>query len=415
MSAPPILGAKDWRLATETAAAGTRPVISLQADRHKRARAGYPWVYSNEVVMDAAAKALPRGTLVQLASSNREPLGVAMFNPHTLIAARLLDVNAAMEIDAKFLARRLAAARDLRERLYPGGFYRLIHAEADGLPGLIVDRYGDTIVVQANSAGIDRLLAELLAAIDAELAPRTVVLRNDSSARTLEGLPSEVKIAKGELTGPLELIENGATFLADLRGGQKTGWFYDQRENRAAVARVAKGAGVLDLYSYGGGFAVAAARAGARSVIAVDSSAPALELAAESARRNDVGTVCNFVRAEVFTELERLAAAGTRFDVVIADPPAFVKSRKDLAAGSRGYRKLARLASALVAPKGYFFIASCSHNVDRAAFDDQVRRGIVDANRRGRILLSSGAAADHPVHPALPESVYLKASLLQLD
>lgn len=412
MWARPIRAARGWLLAIET---GVRPAIQLQAGRHKRARAGYPWVYSNEIAMDNTAKKLPRGSLVQLVSSNREPLGVAMFNPHTLIAARLLDSDPTVAIDRAFLAKRLAAARDLRERLYPGGFYRLIHAEADGLPGLIVDRYGETIVVQANTAGIDLLLPELLAALDSEIAPRTVILRNDSSARTLEGLPSEVKVAKGELTGPIELIENGAHFMADLREGQKTGWFYDQRENRAAVARLASGARVLDLYAYGGGFAVAAARGGAREVVAVDSSAPALELAAASARCNGFEAVCRFVRAEVFGELERLAAAGERFDIVVADPPAFVKSRKDLAAGIRGYRKLMRLAAALVAPKGYLFIASCSHNVDRPTFDDQVSRGLVDANRRGRILLSSGAAADHPVHPALPESVYLKASLLQLD
>lgn len=412
MWARPIRAARGWLLATET---GVRPAIHLQAGRHKRARAGYPWVYSNEIAMDNTAKKLPRGSLVQLVSSNREPLGVAMFNPHTLIAARLLDSDPTITIDRAFLAKRLAAARDLRERLYPGGFYRLIHAEADGLPGLIVDRYGETVVVQANTAGIDLLLPELLAALDSEIAPRTVILRNDSSARTLEGLPSEVKVAKGELTGPIELIENGAHFMADLREGQKTGWFYDQRENHAAVARLASGARVLDLYAYGGGFAVAAARGGAREVVAVDSSAPALELAAASARRNGVDAICRFVRAEVFGELERLAAAGELFDIVVADPPAFVKSRKDLAAGVRGYRKLMRLAAALVAPKGYLFIASCSHNVDRPTFDDQVSRGLVDANRRGRILLSSGAAADHPVHPALPESVYLKASLLQLD
>jgi 23S rRNA (cytosine1962-C5)-methyltransferase len=392
-----------------------RPTIHLQAGRHKRARGGYPWIYSNEIAMDNTAKKLPRGTLVQLVSSNREPLGVAMFNPHALIAARLLDSDPTVDIDQAFLARRLAAARDLRERLYPGGYYRLIHAEADGLPGLVVDRYGDTVVMQANTAGINLLLPELLAALDSEIVPRTIILRNDSSARTVEGLPSEVKIAKGELTGPIEVVENGARFLADLRAGQKTGWFYDQRENRAAVARLASGARVLDLYTYGAGFAIAAARGGAREVVAVDSSAPALELAAESARRNGVDAVCRFTRAEVFAELERLAAAGERFDIVVADPPAFVKSRKDLAAGSRGYRKLARLAASLVAPKGFLFIASCSHNVDRPTFDDQVSRGLVDANRGGRILLSSGAAADHPVHPALPESVYLKASLLQLD
>lgn len=378
-------------------------------------RAGGPWVYSNEVAMDNTARKLAPGTLVRLQSANGEPLGAAMFNPRTLIAARLLDRDADAAIDAAFLGRKLAAARDLRERMYPGGFYRLIHAEADGLPGLIVDRFGDRLVVQVNTAGMERLTEELLAAIDRELAPTTVVLRNDSPARALEGLPQETRIAKGALDAPLEVRENGAVFLADPREGQKTGWFYDQRENRAAIAAFANGGRVLDLYSYAGGFTVACARGGARSVLAIDRSAPALELAAQSARRNQVDAVCRFERGEVFEELERRGQASETFEVVIADPPAFVKSRKDLAAGARGYRKLARLSAAVTAPGGFLFFASCSYNLDRATFDEQLRLGLSDARRTGRVLRESAAAADHPVHPALPETGYLKAAILQLD
>jgi 23S rRNA (cytosine1962-C5)-methyltransferase len=401
---------------TETIAKATdRPTITVLPGRHKRARAGHPWVYSNEIAMDNTAKKMAPGTLVRLAAATGEPLGVAMFNPHTLIAARILDRNPATVVDAEFLRQRLARALRLRERLYPGGFYRLIHAEADGLPGLVVDRYGEAVVVQANTAGMDRLLPDLLTALDAELAPKTVVLRNDSPARGLETLASDVRIAKGKLEGPLEVIENGCSFFVDLQTGQKTGWFFDQRDNRAAAARLAAGGTVLDLYTYGGGFAIAAARAGAKEVTAIDRSAPALALAEESARRNGVEAACRFSRAEAFEELERRSAGSARFDVVIADPPAFVKSRKDLAAGLRGYRKLVRLAAQVVAPGGVLFIASCSHNVERAMFDDEVRRGLIDAGRSGRVLLASGAAADHPVHPALPESVYLKASLIQLD
>ena len=389
------------------------PTITLQPGHHKRARYGYPWVYSNEIRMDAAAKALARGSLVRLEASNGEKLGVATFNPHTLIAARILDRDPAVIVDEAFIARRLEAALSLRERLYPGRCYRLIHAEADLLPGLIVDRYGDAVSLQANTAGMDLLLPQILGALDTVLQPSVVVLRNDSPARGLEGVAQEVKVAKGTLNGPVELTENGARFLADLAGGQKTGWFYDQRDNRAAVGRVAKDARVLDLYTYGGGFAVAAARGGAREVTAVDRSESALDLAARSAALN--GITLKTVRAEVFEELERLGSANERFEVVVADPPAFVKSRKDLAAGSRGYRKLARLSAAVTAPGGFLFIASCSHHVERALFDEEVKRGLGDARRSGRILLSSGAAADHPVHPSLPESVYLKASLIQLD
>jgi 23S rRNA (cytosine1962-C5)-methyltransferase len=241
------------------------------------------------------------------------------------------------------------------------------------------------------------------------------VLRNDSNARTLEKLETNVRVAKGALTGAVELIENGARFLADLETGQKTGWFYDQRDNRANVAAFAQGARVLDLYSYGGGFAIAAARAGAADVTAIDRSQPALDLASRAAALNGVDKTCRFERAEAFAEMEKLGSKGERYDIVVADPPAFVKSKKDLAAGIRGYRKLARLAAALVGKGGVLFIASCSHNVEVAEFAEQVRRGLEDAERNGRILRTSGAAPDHPVHPHLPESAYLKAELLQLD
>jgi 23S rRNA (cytosine1962-C5)-methyltransferase len=392
-----------------------RPVLRLMAGRHKRVKAGHPWVYSNEIVMDAAAKQLAPGTIVRLEAGSGEPLGLAMFNPRTLIAARVLERNPGAVIDRAFLTGKIAAALTLRERIYPGGYYRLIHAEADGLPGLIVDRYGDLCVIQANTAGMDRLLPDLIATLETVVEPRTIVLRNDAGARQLEGLAEDVRLVKGSLDGLTEVYEYGAPYYADLREGQKTGWFYDQRDNRALVARMASGARVLDGYAYIGGFGISCARAGAREVTILDRSALSLDLAAQSARRNGVETVCRFTKADVFTELERLSAAGERFDIVIVDPPAFVKSKKDLQAGVRGYRKLARLAAPLAAPGGLLFIASCSHNVDRATFDEQVARGIDDADRSARILYEGGAGLDHPVHPALPETAYLKASLLQLD
>jgi len=391
------------------------PILRLMAGRHKRVKAGHPWVYSNEIVMDAAAKKLPPGIVVRLEAGSGEALGVAMFNPRTLIAARLLDRNPRAVIDRAFLTNKIAAAVRLRERIYPGGFYRLIHAEADGLPGLIVDRYGALCVIQANTAGMDVLLAELIEALDTVLEPSTIVLRNDAGARQLEGLAEDVRLVKGSLDGLTEVYEYGTPYLVDLREGQKTGWFYDQRDNRALVARMASGARVLDGYAYIGGFGISCARAGASDVTILDRSALSLDLSAQSAKLNGVDGVCKFTKAEVFPELERLGAAGERFDIVIVDPPAFVKSKKDLQAGVRGYRKLARLAAPLVTPGGLLFIASCSHNVDRPTFDDQVARGIEDADRSARILFEGGAGLDHPVHPALPETAYLKASLLQLD
>lgn len=391
-----------------------RPTVALKPGAHRRALAGHPWVYANEIEMEAA-KALPAGSIVALRVADGRPLGVAMFNAHALISARLVARDLETVVDRAFLARRIERALGLRQRLFADPFYRLVHAEADGLPGAIIDRFGDALAVQLNTAGMDRLTDELLAALDEVLAPRVVVLRNDAPARTLEGLDRHVRVAKGDLSGPVELRENGCRFLADLAEGQKTGWFYDQRLNRAAVARLGRGGRVLDLYCYSGGFAVWAAAAGASEVLGVDRSAPALELAARAAELNGLAARCRFQRAEAFGEAARLADAGERFDVVIADPPAFVKSHKELQQGAQGYRKLARLAAALVRPGGFLFLASCSHALPVDEFQRRVARGIHDAGRDGRILGAGGAGPDHPVHPALPETAYLKTLLLQLD
>jgi 23S rRNA (cytosine1962-C5)-methyltransferase len=389
------------------------PRIHFQQGRSRRFRAGHPWVYSNEVVMDAAAKALPPGSLALIVDAGGEALGVGTFNPHSLIGFRLLSRDPEAVIDQAFLASRLQRALALRQALYPAPYYRLVHAEADGLPGLVVDRYGDVLAVQVNSAGMEGLLPDLLTALDAVMAPRALVLKNDSPVRKLEGLDLYDRVASGELPSPLELEENGTRFLADLAGGQKTGWFFDQRDNRAAVAALAGGRTMVDFYSYAGGFAIQAARAGATRVVAVDRSEASLALAVKAAALN--GVTVEPVRAEAFAEMERLAAAGQRFGVVVADPPAFVKSKKDLSAGAKGYRKMTRLAAELVEPQGFLSVASCSHQVDAELFAEEVRRGLSAAGRSGRILRSAGAAADHPVHPFLPESAYLKAMLLQLD
>ncbi|HYE52182.1 MAG TPA: class I SAM-dependent rRNA methyltransferase [Azospirillaceae bacterium] len=398
-----------------TSPAAALPAIRLQPGRHKRAAGGHPWVYSNEIQMDNAAKALPAGSVVRLLDAGGSALGIATFNPHTLIAARLLTRDPGRTIDAGFVAERLRAALDVRERLFDRPFYRLVHAEADGLPALIVDRYGDVAVVQANSAGMDRLLPQILEAVQEVLAPRAVVLRNDSAARTLEGLAEEVRVAAGAVDGPIPVEENGATFFADPASGQKTGWFYDQRDNRAFVASLAKGRSVIDFYTYSGGFGVLAAARGAARTVLVDRSAGALDLATRAAQANGVADKVEARKADAFAELERLAGTGERFEVVICDPPAFVKSKKDLAAGTRAYRKMARLGAQITAPGGVLLVASCSHNMPPELFAEQIARGLGDCGRQGRILRFAGAGPDHPVHPNLPESAYLKAQVLALD
>jgi 23S rRNA (cytosine1962-C5)-methyltransferase len=389
------------------------PSVLLRAGEDRRVRAGHPWIFSNEILMNPETKALPAGSLAILRAPGGEALGLITFNPHSLIAGRLLSPDAEATVDAFFLGRRLARAMALRDRLIGVPYYRLIHAEADGLPGLIIDRFGDALVVQVNTAGMELLTPVVLEALEAELSPKTIVLKNDSAVRELEGLKRDTIVAKGDASGAIELSENGARFVADLAGGQKTGWFYDQRDNRRFMAGLARDARVLDVYSYSGGFGVLAAKQGAKSVACIDRSQAALDAAKAAASLNGVDKLVSFEKGDAFDALE--AHTGTSFDVVICDPPAFVKSRKDLKSGAQGYRKLVRLAAPLVTGGGFLFVASCSHLVDPTLFAEQVRRGLRDAGRDGRILLSSGAALDHPVHPGLPETAYLKALTLQLD
>ncbi len=386
--------------------------IKLKPKEGRRARAGAPWVFSNEVQMDAAARALAPGSVVNVAFDDGQPLGTGYFNPKSLIALRLLDKAVDTVIGTGFFVRRLERALKLRDALYARPFYRLVHAEGDGLPGLTLDRFGDVVVAQITTAGMEALTEPLLKALDKLIEPRAVILRNDTPARALEGLDLVVRTAKGE-AGRIAVEENGVRYFADPAGGQKTGWYYDQRDNRAFIAALAKGRTVLDAYSYSGGFGIAAAKAGAKEVICLDSSAPALALAEEAAAANGVSARC--VKADVFEELERLAAAKETFDIVMADPPPFVKARKDLEAGAKAYRKLAKMAAEIVAPGGFLALASCSHNIPPERFAAECAAGIGRAGRKAALIRQAGAGPDHPVHPMLPETAYLKALVYAVD
>ena len=392
-----------------------QPITKLLPRCHKRVAAGRPWIYSNEIVMTDEVKALKPGTITGVVSDAGEWLGQATVNPHALISGRIVTRDRDVVIDHEFLVARLGAALRLRERLFDEPYYRLANAEADGLPGIIIDRYGSTVSIQLNTAGAECLKDDLIHAIENVLLLETVVLRNDSAARSLEGLDKYCSIAKGSLNQPVQLRENRTLFFADILQGQKTGWFYDQRMNRAFVASLANGARLLDCYAHTGGFAIQAAVRGAIETIVVDTSVSALELASAAAQKNGVAKRVSIHKADVFLDLVSRADADERFDIVVADPPSFVKSKRDLKSGSRGYRKLARLAAKVVAPGGVLFIASCSHNMSLDLFNEQVIRGVTDARRTGRILMKSGAGPDHPLHPGLPESAYLKATTFQLD
>lgn len=362
--------------------------------------------------MSAATKALAPGTVVNVLFDDGQPVGTGYFNPKSLISVRLLDSKPDTVIGTGFFVRHIERALKIRDALYPRPFYRLVHAEGDGLPGLTLDRFGDTVVAQITTAGMEALIDPLLAALEKTIAPANVILRNDAPSRSLEGLNEYIRAAKGE-AGRVAVEENGVRYFADLATGQKTGWYYDQRENHAFMAGLAKGKSVLDAYSYTGGFGIVAAKAGAKEVVCLDSSAPALALAEASAAAN--GIAIKAVKADVFEELERLVAAKEMFDVVVADPPPFVRARKDLEPGAKAYRKLARLAAQVTAPGGYLFLASCSHNIPPERFAAECAAGIARAGRRAALIRQAGAGPDHPVHPMLPESAYLKALVYALD
>ena len=391
-----------------------RPLIRLNPGADRRVKVGHPWAFSNEIAMTQAARAIPPGSVVRLEGDDGVRHGAWHFNPHSLIAARFLDPDPAAPCDAAWFRSRIAGCLALRQRLFDMPFYRLVHAEADRLPGLVIDRYGDALAVQANTAGMDRALPDILAVLRELLAPRVIVARNDAAVRRLEGLEEDVALLHGT-DGTATVEEGGLSFPVDLLGGQKTGWFFDQRPNRAMVARLAPGRTVLDAFCHLGGFGLAAAQAGAKEVTLLDRSEHALDLAMQAAARAGFADRVTPLKAEALEQLERMAASGRRFEVVVADPPAFAKTRRDVPAAMKGYAKLARLTASVTAPGGMLFIASCSHHVGPAEFAEAVAWGVHRARRPARILASVGAGPDHPVHPALAESAYLKGQLLALD
>ena len=395
-------------------AAAARPVIRLRPKAGRRLAAGAPWVYADEIAMDRRTRALAPGVIAALESAERVVLGAVAFNPASTIAARLLDPDPAADIDAAWLTRKLRAALALRETLFDAPFYRLVHAEGDGLPGVVIDRFGDAVAIQPNAAWAAARLPELIAALDAVIAPRVIVINAASRARALEGLDGESHMARGALDGPAPVAMNGATYMADLVGGQKTGLFYDQRPNHAFAARLARGAEVLDVFTHVGGFGLAALAAGAARVLAVDSAAPALALAEEGARRGGVADRFETRRADAFDALRALAAEGRRFGLVVCDPPAFAPNKAALEAGLRAYERTARLAATLVEPGGFLTLCSCSHAVDAEAFRAACARGIMAAGRAGALIHAGAAGPDHPVHIGLPETGYLKALFFRL-
>lgn len=392
------------------------PVIRLRSNADARPiRHGAPWIFDNEIVTDRRTQALAPGSIAVLEDHDRVPLAVVAVNPASRIMARVLDRDVTARIDLAWMAARLARALELRGRLYDAPFFRLVHAEADGLPGVVIDRFDGIAVIQPNAAWAERLLPEMLAALQAITGIRTVLKNASGRARALEGLDDQNAILAGSAPdAPLPVPMNGAIYMADLTGGQKTGLFYDQRPNHAFAARLARGARVLDMFSHVGGFALAALAAGAKQALAVDGSEPALALAQAGADRMGMRDRLETRRGDAFDVLTALAGEGATFDLVICDPPAFAPTKKALEAGLRAYERVARLAAPLVAPGGYLCLCSCSHAADLTKFRAACTRGIGRAGREGPLIHTGFAGPDHPLHPALAESGYLKALFYRL-
>lgn len=394
-----------------------RPVVRLKPAADARMiRFGFPWVYSDNLVADRRTRKLAPGALVVLEDAERQPLGLATVNMASRIGVRMLDRDPAAQIDADWLRFRIVRALDLRTRLYPDPYYRLIHAEADGLPGVVIDRFGAAAVIQPNAAWAEAHL-DLLADVLAEVSGVTTIIKNAASrARAAEGLDDQTVVLRGAPpVGPVPVPMNGAVYMADLLGGQKTGLYFDQRENHAFAARLARGHEVLDVFSHVGGFGLAALAGGATQVLAIDGSAPALVLAQEGAQASGLHGAFETRQADAFEALEALGAEGRRFGMVVCDPPAFAPAKSALQAGLRAYERVARLGAQLVAPGGYLVLCSCSHAADLASFRTACIRGIGRAGRAGQILHTGFAAPDHPVLPQLAESGYLKVLFLRMD
>lgn len=393
------------------------PTVRLKPKADARAlRHGAPWVYADALVTDRRTRALAPGALAVLEDAGRTPLGLVAVNPGSRIIARMLDRDLTAVVDQAWFAARIARALSLRERLYDQPYYRLVHAEGDGLPGVVIDRFGDAAVVQPNAAWADRLLEPLMAALCQVTGIDTVIMNGSGRARSLEGLEDKTELLRGTApTGPIPVPMNGATYMADLLGGQKTGLFYDQRPNHAFAAGLAKGARVLDVFSHVGGFSLAALAQGAASALAVDGSAAALELASAGAAEMSVSNCFAIRKGDAFAMLEALAAEGDEFDLVICDPPSFAPSKKALEAGLRAYERVARLSAPLVAPGGYLVLCSCSHAAELGKFRNACTRGIGRAGRSAQLLHTGFAGSDHPQLPQMAEGGYLKALFFRLD
>ncbi len=389
--------------------------LRLKKNEDRRLRAGHCWIYSNEI--DTAVtplKSLEPGQPVEVFSDRQKLLGTGYVNPHSLISVRLVSRDHRHPLSGSLIVHRLKVALSLRERLYAKPFYRLVFGESDGLPGLVIDRFGDHLVIQITTAGMERLKAEILAAVVKVLRPAGVLFRNDSPARELEGLDRYVEDALGGWPEMLTVEEHGVRFSLPGEAGQKTGWFFDQAANRGRMIPYIKGKRVLDVCSYVGAWGVQAAVKGATEVICVDASSTALDTVDLNARENGVAEQVAGLHGDAFDALRELRQAHERFDVVLVDPPAFIKRKKDTKEGVLAYRRLNQLALQVLSKDGILVSSSCSHHMGAEALLHEIQQAARHTDRSLQLLERGFQAPDHPVHPAIPETAYLKAFYLRV-
>lgn len=378
--------------------------------RTSRLLNGHPWIFSNEIA--GSPKTFEPGALVEVLDTKDTFLGIGYINPNSLIAVRLLTRQNEI-IDQAFFSRRIGDALARRKQFVAGrNAYRVVFSESDFLPGLIVDRFGDTLSVQILTLGMECLRETILAALDDVLKPATIVLRNDSKARTLEGLPLEKGIVKGSLDSLPRITEGTVSFEIDPLAGQKTGFFLDQYENRMALAALAQSGTALDLFCYAGAWGMQLVQRGMQ-VTFVDDSEPAVRQVQRNAELNNSTDRCSTVRDDVFLFLKRKIAAGAAYDMIVCDPPAFVKSKAKIKEALRGYRDVNTMCMKLVRQGGLLVTSSCSHHIDRESFLDMLRASARDAGRSPRMLEYRSQGKDHPVLLAAPETEYLKCAFLQ--
>ena len=392
------------------------PTLILKKREGKRLLAGHLWIYSNEIdISQSPLKQFTPGQLVNIASQEGRPLGTAYVNPASLICARLLCRKPNQKIDQAWFEDAIAQALSLRESLYQVPYYRLVHSEGDFLPGLVIDRFGDYFVVQINTAGMDVLKDTIIKALVNLFEPKGILLKNTSSSRTLENLPEETICAYGEVPDTVSLVENGIKFTAPLMQGQKTGWFYDHRLNRERMANYTKDKRVLDLFSYVGGWGVQAAVAGASSVCMVDASKRAIEYANMNADQNKTAATIETIVDDVFETLTKMVAEGRQYDVVIVDPPAFVKRKKDIENASNAYYRVNLLASKLLAKNGLLISSSCSYHFSADMLARALLKIAQKTSRQLQYIERLSQAPDHPVHPAIVETAYLKGFICRFS